>query len=200
VRLALNAARRDLVRPEFAAEVVADLAAEGVAPGVLDLEISDRVPGADEAVAGCVAALRASGVRVVVDDFGAGDAALLRLARCPVDGVKLDPAFLARVDAAHVDVDVVRSVVALAHSLGLSVTAEGIETVHQLSAARRAGVDAVQGYLLARPAPGAAVTALLSSPAPVAARLLRSTVVGGVPSPRTGDEVSPSTPASAGRT
>ncbi|GAA4016896.1 hypothetical protein GCM10022280_14990 [Sphingomonas swuensis] len=94
---------------------------------------------------------RIKGVGLAVDDFGTGYSGLIQLRRLPFTEIKIDRQFVTDLPHSRDDAVIVRSVVELAHGLGLQVTAEGVETVEQLAILRRLGCDLVQGYLLAQP-------------------------------------------------
>jgi EAL domain-containing protein (putative c-di-GMP-specific phosphodiesterase class I) len=107
-------------------------------------------------------ALRTRGVRVAMDDFGTGYSSLAYLRRFTLDKLKIDGMFVRSLDS---DVDaqaVVTAIISLARALRLETTAEGIETQEQLVMLRALGCDDVQGYLIARPMPGAEVPAYLA--------------------------------------
>jgi EAL domain-containing protein (putative c-di-GMP-specific phosphodiesterase class I) len=94
---------------------------------------------------------RIKGVGLAVDDFGTGYSGLIQLRRLPFTEIKIDRQFVTELPQSRDDAVIVRSVVELAHGLGLLVTAEGVETIEQLAALRALGCDLVQGYLLAHP-------------------------------------------------
>jgi len=97
--------------------------------------------------------LRALGVRVSLDDFGTGYCSLSYLQQFPVDTLKIDRSFVARISEHGGDAEIVSLIVALAHTLGLEVVAEGTETQAQVEHLRGLGCGFGQGYLFARPAP-----------------------------------------------
>ncbi len=88
-----------------------------------------------------------------LDDFGLGYSSLNRLKRLPIDTIKIDRAFVRRTTIDPRDAAIARAIITMAHSLKLSVTAEGVEEPEQLDFLRREGCDAVQGFLLSRPVP-----------------------------------------------
>jgi EAL domain-containing protein (putative c-di-GMP-specific phosphodiesterase class I) len=95
--------------------------------------------------------LHEMGVRLAIDDFGTGYSSLAYLKRLPVDELKIDKSFVMQMDRDSDDAKIVRSTVDLAHNLGLSVVAEGVETPSHWRVLRGLGCDYAQGYLIARP-------------------------------------------------
>ncbi len=100
-----------------------------------------------------IATLQALGVRVAIDDFGAGFASLEYLRGFPFDIIKIDRSYVANLAASRIDGLIVTAICKIAHSLGVEVVAEGVETAEQMLFLQRAGVTALQGYLLAWPEP-----------------------------------------------
>ena len=131
-------------------------------PERLGLEITetDIVPD-DEISQRTMRALTDLGVRIAIDDFGTGFASLSYLWRFPADVVKIDQTFVARLDEEREATVLIAAMIQMAHSLGKTTVAEGVETQQQLSRLRRLECDAVQGYLLGKPAPGSEVEHLL---------------------------------------
>jgi EAL domain-containing protein (putative c-di-GMP-specific phosphodiesterase class I) len=138
------------------ARVIADAAnAVGLEPGRLLAEITESTFIGDlDKVQKGIAAVRALGCRVAVDDFGTGYSSLAYLRGLPADELKVDRAFIHRVDVDPVDSEIYSAVLALARKLRLSVTAEGVETPGQLEWLRAHGCTEVQGFLIAKPMPG----------------------------------------------
>jgi len=163
--MSVNVSPRQLLDPAFSARVGRLLAECGVdGPGVvLEITESSMLTEADAATDN-LAALRALGVGLAVDDFGTGYSALSYLRTLPVTRVKIDRSFVSGLGSAGGESDeaLVRAVVAVSRALGLGVTAEGIETPAQQEVVRRLGVDHGQGWLWAKAAPGAEVTAALA--------------------------------------
>jgi diguanylate cyclase (GGDEF)-like protein len=152
--VSVNIAARQLTRPGLAAQVLVALGEAGAPPDDLVLEITEHGVLEDFAAAfRHLQEVRALGVRVAVDDFGTGWSSLSYLQRLPVDELKIDRSFVATLGVEGPSMAIVGSLVSLAHGLGLTVVAEGVETEEQLTELRRLGCDSVQGFLLARPAP-----------------------------------------------
>jgi diguanylate cyclase (GGDEF)-like protein/PAS domain S-box-containing protein len=141
----VNLAPRQLAAPDLPARVAATLESSGLEPELLCLEIGEAALTPERGVVLC--ALADLGVRLALDDFGAGSASLALLRDWPVEQVKLDRALLAD------DFEVLGAVVALARALGLEVVAEGVETPAQLAMLERAGCRRAQGFLLGEPEP-----------------------------------------------
>ena len=152
VELAVNVSPRQLDEPELVGAVREVLEATGLSPAALCLEITESTIMRDPAVATKrLSALRDLGVRLAIDDFGTGYSSLAQLQRLPLDFLKVDQSFVAELGRSADAEPIVRSIVGLAHAVGLTVIAEGVETEYQLETLRRLGVDQVQGYLLGRP-------------------------------------------------
>jgi EAL domain-containing protein (putative c-di-GMP-specific phosphodiesterase class I) len=110
-----------------------------------------------------LAELKELGVRLSIDDFGTGFSSLGRLKQYPIDELKVDQGFVRGLGTGSSDTALVEAIVAMAHALNLSVTAEGIENESQLDYLRAMGCQRGQGYFLARPMPAAAINQLIES-------------------------------------
>ncbi|EYR64946.1 membrane protein [Actinotalea ferrariae CF5-4] len=146
-------------------EAVTDaLRRHDVPPEALTLEITESaLLDADAVTRRFISRMRERGVRLSIDDFGTGFSSLAYLTRLEVHELKIDRAFVAGLPGRHGDATVIASVVGLAHQLGLTTVAEGVETDEQLSVVRRLGCDKVQGYLLGRPMPAQEVDRYLTT-------------------------------------
>ena len=123
----------------------------GIPASRIEFELTETVLMRDlDYATGILAQLREMGVRVAVDDFGTGYSSLAYLRRLAVDTLKIDRSFVSELDDGQ-GIAIVEAVIGLAHSLGLEVVAEGVETLSQLSALHQRGCNLIQGYLFARP-------------------------------------------------
>ena len=153
--VSVNLSARQFVQADLVDDVASILAQTGLAPGALELEITESVV-MDQSEQGVRALreLRELGVRLVLDDFGTGYSSLAYLKHLPLDTIKIDRSFVAGIDGIA-DRSIVDAVIALAHGLGIGVVAEGIETDRQADRLLELGCDLGQGYLFARPMPAA---------------------------------------------
>jgi diguanylate cyclase (GGDEF)-like protein len=167
--VSVNLSGLQLLDSSLDAEVAAALADSGLEPASLTLEITETVLVQDVAAAvDRLETLRALGVSIAIDDFGTGYSSLRYIRRFPADVLKIAKPF---VDGLHDETDtaLVRTIVALADSLGLRTVAEGIEDHRQLARLRELGCLLGQGYLFARPLPAHDVTELLRGAGKLAA-------------------------------
>lgn len=152
VAVAVNVSGRQLGSPSFEEDVVAVLAETGLEPNALTLEVTETLLMAGRAEHRAVLErVRATGVRIAVDDFGTGYSSLSWLARLPLDIMKVDRSFIASLGLMERESAIVAAMIHLAHTLGFSVVAEGVETDSQLSRLANLGCDGAQGYLLGYP-------------------------------------------------
>jgi diguanylate cyclase (GGDEF)-like protein/PAS domain S-box-containing protein len=159
----INVSGRDLGRPGFIARAGTVLARHALRPGSLVMEITETTLMSQLDVAvDAMRALKGKGIRFSIDDFGTGYSSLAYLSRLPIDTLKIDRAFVNAIDRGPQNLEIVRAVQQLGQALGRRVVAEGIETAEQLSVLRDMGVDAGQGYLLARPMPVDQASALIT--------------------------------------
>jgi diguanylate cyclase (GGDEF)-like protein/PAS domain S-box-containing protein len=162
--LSVNISARQLQHPTLVAEIAEVLAETGLDPATLCLEITESVVMEDaESTSATLRDLKQLGIELAIDDFGTGYSSLSYLNRFPVDAVKIDRSFVSQIGTSTRDTTIIRAIVALAKSLQLSVTAEGIESAEQLRHIRELGCNRGQGYLLAKPAPPDAIPDLLAA-------------------------------------
>lgn len=150
--LSVNVSVRQFRQPDFVAQVLAVLERTGAAPGRLQLELTESLLLDDvEEVIAKMAALRARGVSFALDDFGTGYSSLSYLRRLPLDQLKIDKSFVTDIIGNSNDAVISKTIVALAHSLGLAVIAEGVETTEQRQFLALQGCRSYQGFLLSAP-------------------------------------------------
>ena len=153
VGVAVNVSGRQLEHAGFADEVASALAIGGLDAGALTLEVTESLLVAGRAEARAVLErIRSSGVHIAIDDFGTGYSSLSWLARLPLDVMKVDRSFIASLGMLDRESAIVEAMIHLAHTLGLTVVAEGVETDLQLDRLVRLGCDGAQGFLLGHPA------------------------------------------------
>ncbi len=166
VGVAVNITGRDLLNASFPDEVAACLARQGVAPRKLELEITENTIFSDpERALTVLTRLSALGVRLAIDDFGAGNSSLGYLSRLPVDVLKIDRSFVLEMDRSSSATTIVQSTIELGHNLGLEVVAEGVETEERRRQLIELRCDVTQGYLHGRAVPPEEVEKLFRSPA-----------------------------------
>ncbi|OWW23100.1 signaling protein [Noviherbaspirillum denitrificans] len=154
IRIAVNLSVKQLLKKDFAATVEQVLADTGLAPSLLELEITEStlMENAQDTLE-ALHRLRGLGVRLSIDDFGTGYSSLSYLKRFPVDIIKIDRSFVRDVPHDVDDAAIVTGIIALAHSLRLEVVAEGVETESQLRFLGEQACDILQGYYLSQPVP-----------------------------------------------
>jgi diguanylate cyclase (GGDEF)-like protein/PAS domain S-box-containing protein len=163
IEVGVNVSPLELVAPGFGHRVADRMRAHGLGPGTLVIEITESALSEPAVVAPALDRIAEMGVRIAIDDFGAGFSSLTRLRHLTVHILKLDRSFLAGVPEDSRGAALIAAMLRLARELGLYVVAEGIETPEQLSHLRSAEASHGQGFHLARPMPAAELTALLQS-------------------------------------
>jgi PAS domain S-box-containing protein len=172
--ISVNVTPREFAQPDLAAQMGTILAEVGIDPGCINVEITETIAMADPARSNIVLSeLKTLGVHLSIDDFGTGYSSLSRLQGLPVDTLKIDRAFISKMETDGETGEIVRIIIMLAKSLGLKVVAEGAENAEQVSLLKQMKCELVQGYFFARPADHNAAQALL----------MRSAWVEALPSP-----------------
>jgi EAL domain-containing protein (putative c-di-GMP-specific phosphodiesterase class I) len=162
IRMAVNIAGRQLREPGFCSMVAAIVERSGIAPQLLEIEVTEsELMGEVDQAARVLVQLAAMGVGIAVDDFGTGHSSLARLHALSVDRLKVDRSFVLAMGEGGKGAAIPRAILALAESLGLASVAEGVETEAQASLLQEWGCGEMQGYLFSRPVPAAQIAALL---------------------------------------
>ena len=165
--VAVNLSARQFAEEGLVAGIHATMVQFGVTPADLEVELTESVLMADpERANEVLRELHQLGVRIAIDDFGTGYSSLSYLKRFPAETVKIDRSFISGLPGDVDDAAITQAVIAMAHSLGLNVVAEGVETSEQMNALRQLGCDEAQGYLLGRPVAGAEIALQLARAQP----------------------------------
>jgi EAL domain-containing protein (putative c-di-GMP-specific phosphodiesterase class I) len=168
LRMNINVSGKQFASPEFLATVESALATSGLRAESISLEITESVMlhNADDARQ-TLSRIRNLGIQIHLDDFGTGYSSLSYLRDFPVDALKIDRSFVSTAEdeatAGLASADIVRSIIALAGSMSLSVTAEGVETAAQVEALRDLGCTNMQGFHFSRPVEAAAAASMIST-------------------------------------
>jgi len=162
--LSVNVSPKQFAQPDLAAQISQLLRQNGMDPRFVDLEITETIAMADaEKSTGMLSELKALGVGLDIDDFGTGYSSLSRLQSFRVDTLKIDRIFVSRMDSDPETHEIVRVIINLAHSLGLKVVAEGVETQAQFDLLKKLGCERAQGYLFSKPVDHNTILKLLAT-------------------------------------
>lgn len=163
VRVAVNLAAQQLEAEGVVGQVRGALSRRGLDPSQLEVEFTESSAISDAAVTGrIVEQFKEMGVRVTLDDFGTGYSSTLLLAQYPFDTLKIDRSFVARIVEGEKERALTEAVICLAHAVGMTVVAEGIETREQLALLHELGADEIQGFYFSPPLPPEACVPFLS--------------------------------------
>ncbi|MGI8520511.1 MAG: putative bifunctional diguanylate cyclase/phosphodiesterase [Actinomycetota bacterium] len=164
ITMCVNLSMRQLQDPNLVDKVEGALWRAALDANKLKLEITETAVMEDEQhVINVLRDLRSLGVRISLDDFGSGYSSLNYVKNLPVDGLKIDKSFIAGLGEDAVNDAIVRLIVDFAHTLGLKVTAEGVENARQLSILTAMRCDLAQGFYFSKPLPGEAARALVAT-------------------------------------
>jgi len=162
VRIDINISPLQITRPDFSTHVLEALATHNVDPHLLGMEITETAMMRNLAEASRQIDLLAKiGIAFSIDDFGTGYSSLGQLDKLPVQSLKIDRTFVDRVCNSGGTYSIVNAIVSVAHSLGLTVVAEGVESYEQWACLRHLGCDIVQGYLFSKPVPASEMAPIL---------------------------------------
>lgn len=162
-RLCCNVGVGEITEPGFTAEIRSLLAAHGIRPDQLELEVVETAPLDGRAIS-VVAELDRLGVRIAVDDYGSGWASLGHLVHLPASTLKIDRVFVRDLGASPRVEALVTSTIQLGRTLGLTTVAEGVETLEQAEILRSLGCDLLQGFRFSPPVPADEIEALIAAP------------------------------------
>jgi predicted signal transduction protein with EAL and GGDEF domain len=163
MRVAVNVSPMQFRNKTLVLAVVSALAATGLRPDLLELEITETVlMNNNEATLAALHQLRDLGVRISMDDFGTGYSSLSYLRSFPFDKIKIDQSFVRDLAERPDSIAIIRAVTGLGQSYGITTTAEGVETQEQLDQMRAEGCSEVQGYFYSKPVPAGEIAQLLA--------------------------------------
>jgi diguanylate cyclase (GGDEF)-like protein len=150
--VSINLSAKDILKDDFIDRVIAQIAARNIIPRLLMLEVTESalVEDVDHAIAN-LRRLYEAGVHLAMDDFGTGFSSLAQLKVLPVHELKIDKSFVLNLDKDVDDQKIVRSTIEMAHHLGLTTIAEGVENSESISLLKSMNCDAIQGYYLSKP-------------------------------------------------
>jgi diguanylate cyclase (GGDEF)-like protein/PAS domain S-box-containing protein len=159
--VSVNLSARQLRHQDFARIVEQAMHAAALPAGALEFEITESVLAQEQLALTILRELSGLGVELAIDDFGTGYSSLSYLKRFPIDRLKIDRSFVRDIPADADDMAIAQAIIAMAHSLGLRVVAEGVETREQLAFLHAQACDAMQGYYFCKPLPAEEITVLL---------------------------------------
>ena len=160
--VAVNVSAHQFRRPNFAETVTTILEETGVNPVFLEIELTESAIMQDvDFTIKMLKAFKSLGIKISIDDFGTGYSSLSHLKRFPIDSLKIDRSFIANATTSTDDRAIVTAIISMAHSLGLNIIAEGVETEAQLALLSEQGCQEIQGYLFSKPLPPDLLTKLL---------------------------------------
>jgi diguanylate cyclase (GGDEF)-like protein/PAS domain S-box-containing protein len=163
VHVGVNIASLHFRQGKLTQSVATALATSRLEPGYLELEVTESMlMDSMEATLKTLFELKEMGVRLAIDDFGTGYSSLAYLKRFPLESLKIDRSFVKDLPSNTEDVAITKAIIAMAHSLKLSVVAEGVETTEQFAFLQQHGCDLIQGFLFSRPVPAQEIPALLT--------------------------------------
>jgi len=164
VRVAVNVSSRQFVEGDLEADVRAAIGRHNIDPSLLELELTESALMTNaERTIGVLVNLKALGVKVAIDDFGTGYSSLAYLKRFPIDKLKIDIAFVRDITVNPDDAAIALAIISMAHSMKMTVIAEGVESRAQMAYLRRHRCDEIQGYYFSRPMPPEGLEEMLLS-------------------------------------
>ena len=164
LRVGINLSPRQFQEPSLFATIQQAIQTSGASPARIELEITESLAMQDPANAiALLGRLRETGIKIAIDDFGIGHSSLEYLLRFPIDAIKIDRAFVSNITCVQADRVIVRAVTAIGQTMGLSVIAEGVETLRQCDFVDALGVSEIQGYLIGKPMEPERIESLLET-------------------------------------
>ncbi|TVP46617.1 MAG: EAL domain-containing protein [Halomonas sp.] len=166
--VAINLSASDVINPALAQRIHHLLSQHGLTPDQLALEVTESAVMQDvDAATQTLIELNQLALKIAVDDYGTGYSSLAQIKRLPIDELKIDKSFVMKLDSQEEDQTIVRSTIEMGHNLGLKIVAEGVENRASAELLSQLGCDYLQGYWIAKPMPGEALTDWLDSFTPL---------------------------------
>jgi diguanylate cyclase (GGDEF)-like protein len=164
LRIAVNLSPRQFADPELLSDIDAALHKSGMAPELLELEITESMVMQNiERAMRVLKAIKGLGVMLAIDDFGTGYSSMSLLKKFPIDALKIDRSFVREITSNSEDMAIADAIIALGRALDLTIVAEGVETAEQEAFLRARNCDEVQGYLISEPVPAEQFAAFMAS-------------------------------------
>ncbi|MFX3624990.1 MAG: EAL domain-containing protein [Ectobacillus sp.] len=159
--ICVNLSMRQFYQPDFVAKIVGILEETGLAPEYLEVEITESIAMEVEKACHILQGLKSIGVKIAIDDFGTGYSSLNRLKNFQMDHLKIDQSFVRSITNSKSGRGIIKAIISMAHNLGLSVVAEGVETEEELAFLKEQNCYEAQGYLFSPPVPSSQFEAML---------------------------------------
>lgn len=164
LKISVNVASQQITEPDYIAKVDRVLSKTGIDPDCLRLEITERVLiDSSDLTRKTLAEIKRKKIRLSIDDFGTGYSSLSYLHRLPIDNLKIDRSFVKNLDSDLESLEIIKTIITLAHTLGMDAIAEGVETTRQRDRLKALGCEFAQGYLFAKPLDARAAELMLAS-------------------------------------
>ncbi|MBM3468566.1 MAG: EAL domain-containing protein [Alphaproteobacteria bacterium] len=164
IPLAINVSP-NILDGAFAIHILKTLSAAGIAPHLLEIEITESTPVSNMTnLANALHLLQSRGVKIYLDDFGTGYSTMQYLVDVPADGIKIDKRFVQQAPLLPAARLILRSLIELANEIGVTVVCEGVETIEQLTLVKRLGAQIIQGYISGKPMSSDAFTNMIEAP------------------------------------
>lgn len=164
LRVGINLSPRQFLEPDLFGNIQQAIQTSGASPSRIELEITESLAMQDPTNAiALLGRLRETGIKIAIDDFGIGHSSLEYLLRFPIDAIKIDRAFVANITRVQADRVIVRAVTAIGQTMGLSIIAEGVETLRQCDFVDALGVSEIQGYLIGKPMEPSRIESLMET-------------------------------------
>ena len=163
LKMSVNLASQQIKEPNFIEKLDRILKTTGLDGNYLRLEITERVlVDSEQNTQNTLAAIKRRNIKLSIDDFGTGYSSLSYLRRLPIDNLKIDRSFVENINSDVESFEIVKTIITLAHTLGMDAISEGVETIEQANQLKTLGCEYAQGYLFAKPLPANAIESIFN--------------------------------------